>query len=190
MDKACVNIQSLNGYFDADTLKHCLGVSALSLMLCRKLEVSLDDTDLVYISARVHDIGKYFISERVLRKPGKLLKSEWGAISDHAEYGYLLLKELGFNDNICQMVYAHHGLHNVKYKYSLHVEISQKVFNLYPILMICDIIDAMLNKRCYRKINYSIDDVFSEIRKLNEVPSSMLEVTREFITDRWEKGII
>lgn len=190
MDKAYVDIHSLDSYFDADTLKHCLGVSALSLMLCRELEVSLVDTDLVYISARLHDIGKYFISDMVLSKPGKLLNSEWAAIRDHTELGYLLLRELGYDSDICQMVYSHHGLHNIKYRYTIQIDISDRVFRLYPILMVCDIVDAMLNKRSYRDVKYGIDDVFSEIARLNEVPSNMLTIVRKFLYDRWEKGLL
>ena len=62
-------------------------VARYTEVIARGLQLSPDDTaDLVY-AARVHDVGKIFISERILNKPGPLSDEEYRLIRTHPHVG-------------------------------------------------------------------------------------------------------
>jgi diguanylate cyclase (GGDEF)-like protein len=62
-------------------------VARYTEVIARSLGLSSEDTaDLVY-AARVHDVGKIFISERILNKPGPLGEDEFQQVKMHAHVG-------------------------------------------------------------------------------------------------------
>ncbi len=62
-------------------------VARYTEVIARGLRMSSEETaDLVY-AARVHDVGKIFISERILNKPGPLTEDEFQELKSHARVG-------------------------------------------------------------------------------------------------------
>ncbi len=62
-------------------------VARYTAVLARALELSPEQTaDLVY-AARVHDVGKIFVAERILNKPGPLTDEEFQQVRMHAHAG-------------------------------------------------------------------------------------------------------
>ncbi len=62
-------------------------VARYAEVIARALGLSSEDTaDLVY-AARVHDVGKIFVSERILNKPGPLGEDEFQQVKMHAHVG-------------------------------------------------------------------------------------------------------
>ena len=62
-------------------------VARYTEVIARALGLSSEDTaDLVY-AARVHDVGKIFVSERILNKPGPLGEDEFQQVKMHAHVG-------------------------------------------------------------------------------------------------------
>jgi len=62
-------------------------VARYTEVIARSLGLSSDETaDLVY-AARVHDVGKIFVSERILNKPGPLGEDEFIQVKMHAHVG-------------------------------------------------------------------------------------------------------
>lgn len=65
--------------------------------------------DEVEFSARMHDIGKYFIAPSVLLKPGPLDEEERAIVSLHSVYGSTIISVLpGMTDTIRHAVLYHH----------------------------------------------------------------------------------
>jgi diguanylate cyclase (GGDEF)-like protein len=62
-------------------------VARYTEVVARGLRLSSDETaDLVY-AARVHDVGKIFVSEHILNKPGPLTDDEFRQLRSHARVG-------------------------------------------------------------------------------------------------------
>ena len=70
-----------------------------------KSEVNLKD---LQEAAMFHDYGKALIPEKILNKEGKLDKREKEIMELHSELGYELLKGVGVNQNVLQMIKYHH----------------------------------------------------------------------------------
>ena len=58
------------GSLDVFTRKHCENVAAITCRLCEYLHLPKNFTEYCTICAYLHDIGKIFIPQEVLQKPG------------------------------------------------------------------------------------------------------------------------
>ena len=87
---------------------HGEAVARYSEILGRALGMSAEETaDLVY-AARVHDVGKIFIPERILNKAGPLTEKEFFLVKMHAGVGGEILATLPGNDMMQKAVEHHH----------------------------------------------------------------------------------
>lgn len=107
-------------------------------------ELSFD----LLIAAELHDIGKYYIPEYVLNAARPLLPTERCVVDMHAYYGYLKLKELGYSDRVAQIVMLHHGKDRVPDLDK--IQLCSGVEEVYQILIVADIYDAVTSNRPYR----------------------------------------
>lgn len=107
-------------------------------------ELSFD----LLIAAELHDIGKYYIPEYVLNAARPLLPTERCVVDMHAYYGYLKLKELGYSDRVAQIVMLHHGKDKVPDLDK--IQLCSGVEEVYQILIVADIYDAVTSNRPYR----------------------------------------
>jgi HD-GYP domain-containing protein (c-di-GMP phosphodiesterase class II) len=64
-------------------------------------------TDLVY-SARVHDVGKLFVPERILNKPGPLTDEEFYLTKIHARMGAEIVGTIPGSERMRKAVEHHH----------------------------------------------------------------------------------
>ncbi len=77
-------------------------------MIARALGLSAEETaDLVY-AARVHDVGKIFVSERILNKPGPLTDSEFQQVKMHAQIGAEIVATIPHSAMMRDAVEHHH----------------------------------------------------------------------------------
>jgi diguanylate cyclase (GGDEF)-like protein len=83
-------------------------VARYTEILARALHLPPDETaDLVY-AARVHDVGKIFVPERILNKPGPLSDDEFFLVKMHARVGAEIVGVLPHSGMMRQAVEAHH----------------------------------------------------------------------------------
>jgi len=62
----------------------------------------------VYLAAALHDLGKLATPNAVLDKPGKLIDSEFRAITSHVRDTYSLLSGISGFEEICHWASNHH----------------------------------------------------------------------------------
>ena len=62
-------------------------VARYSEVLARARELSSDETAGLVYAARVHDVGKIFVPEQILNKPGPLSDEEFSLLRSHAHVG-------------------------------------------------------------------------------------------------------
>jgi HD-GYP domain-containing protein (c-di-GMP phosphodiesterase class II) len=99
--------------------------------------------------ALVHDIGKLSVPDSVLKKPGPLTDEEFALIKRHPESGDRLLAELGFGNDVRQLVRDHHErLDGSGYP---HGTAGSAISLDVRILTVCDVYDALISTRVYRE---------------------------------------
>jgi len=83
-------------------------VARYSEVIARALGLSAEETaDLVY-AARVHDVGKIFISEQILNKPGPLNDEEFFHLKMHANVGAEIVGTIPHSDMMREAIEHHH----------------------------------------------------------------------------------
>jgi HD-GYP domain-containing protein (c-di-GMP phosphodiesterase class II) len=83
-------------------------VARYTEVIARALGLSSEETaDLVY-AARVHDVGKIFIPERVLNKPGPLTDDEFQQVKMHAHVGAEIVGTIPDSDMMREAIEHHH----------------------------------------------------------------------------------
>jgi diguanylate cyclase (GGDEF)-like protein len=83
-------------------------VARYSEVLARALGLSSDETaDLVY-AARIHDVGKIFVPEHILNKPGPLGDDEYLQVRMHAHAGAEIVGTIPHSDLMREAIEHHH----------------------------------------------------------------------------------
>jgi putative nucleotidyltransferase with HDIG domain len=99
--------------------------------------------------ALVHDIGKLSVPDAILKKPANLDPDEFEVIKRHPEYGFRMLRELGFGESIRRLVLDHHErLDGTGYPRKLG---GPAISLDARILAVCDVYDALISNRVYRE---------------------------------------
>jgi HD-GYP domain-containing protein (c-di-GMP phosphodiesterase class II) len=135
---------------DLITFAHLLNVSILSMFFASKKGFAKDDTLDIGIAALFHDIGKIAISKQILKKESKLTDKEFDKMKDHTTMGTEILIGYVSTFGILPAVVAfeHHmrydssGYPKVPYPQPLHIASL--------IVSICDVYDALAQKRSYK----------------------------------------
>lgn len=146
---------------DKNYILHLLRVAKLTKSVCKIYFHNESIANTGFFAGLTHDVGKLMIDDKILNKAGKLTTEEFEIIKKHTNYTYELLKEVGLND------YAYIGLHHHEqyngkgYPKSLK---GKDIPLLSRIVAICDVFDAMTNKRIYRKNVFSLDATLEYIR--------------------------
>ncbi len=81
-------------------------------LICRKIGeefgLSSEEVKSLGVAGEMHDIGKIFVDESILKKGGELDQIEWIQIKKHPEVGYRLLGATIEYHAIADFVLAHH----------------------------------------------------------------------------------
>jgi len=132
---------------------------------------ALDDRfiSLLYTLAPMHDIGKIIISDRILKKPGKLTPEEFEQMKKHAAVGGTVVREvldgitdetyLAFAADIA--TYHHERWDGTGYPMGL---VGEEIPLSARIMAIADVFDALVSERCY-KLPMSTDEAFAVIER-------------------------
>ena len=136
---------------DLVTFVHLLNVTLLAMFFGSKLMFSKDDVLDLGIAALYHDVGKLYISLKVIQKKSKLSDSEFLQVRNHPILGARILE--GYKDALgilpIVVCYEHHLRHDMTgYPRSPY---ARKPHPASMIVSICDVYDALALKRSYKK---------------------------------------
>ena len=150
--------------FDNYTYEHSIDTAVIALIIGKRLSLNREKLRQIAMGEFLHDIGKIFIDEKIINKPGKLTTEEYEQVKLHTTYGYELLKDI---ENIeaasAHIAYQHHERQDGKgyprglrgnnkldrgiITYSDH----GKMIMIAEIAAIADFYDACISDRPYRK---------------------------------------
>jgi putative nucleotidyltransferase with HDIG domain len=128
------------------------------------VELGLSDEQLEFLqyAALLHDIGKIGIDEKILCKPGKLNKAEWGTVRNHPLMGANIIEPIELFSEILPFVVHHHEAFDGE-GYPRGLKDSEIPYGA-RIITVADAFDAMTSDRPYRKA-YSVSAALEEIRE-------------------------
>ena len=107
-----------------------------------------DMIEIIHQAARLHDVGKIGIPERVLNKAGSLTDEECEMIKGHVEASIDIIRHLPSLDYVIPAVIGHHERYDGKgYPDGL---CGEEIPMEARIIAVADAYDAMSSRRSYR----------------------------------------
>ena len=149
-------------YRDNETGLHIVRMSVASAALGRAIGLSPAECDLILNAAPMHDIGKIGIPDRILLKPGPLDADEWVLMKRHPAIGAELLS--GSTSELMQMAETIAHCHHEKWDGSGYPRglAGEAIPLAARIVAVCDVFDALLSKRPYKKA-WTVDQALEEL---------------------------
>ncbi|RSK25983.1 diguanylate cyclase [Bacillus sp. HMF5848] len=127
-------------------------------------KININEVDKVNIlkGAWLHDIGKLFISNEILRKSSNLSESEYSIVKEHVQSGVHLIQKFNISvKGINAIKYHHERWDGAGYPDGVKGEMTPIEGR---VLQLADAFSAMTVKRVYRKVN-DLDSAILEIKK-------------------------
>ena len=151
-------------YRDDQTGTHTWRVGYLSRLLAQELSAERRFVDLIGLAARLHDVGKIGIPDRVLLKPGALDDDEFSLMKAHTTIGARLLS--GGHTALVIMAESialnhHEAWDGSGYPNGLA---GEQIPRSGRIVAVADVFDALTHSRTYKK-GWTEDESFAEIER-------------------------
>lgn len=132
-----------------DDIRHGIRVANYSVEIAKKINLPSDKIQDLYISGLFHDIGKAYINQTILNKPGALTDKERKVIEQHPIHSYNEIISMGYTEDIALNILHHHenwnGTGYPKGLKGLTIPIGARILKL------SDVFDALTMERPYRK---------------------------------------
>ncbi|OIR02472.1 cyclic di-GMP phosphodiesterase response regulator RpfG [mine drainage metagenome] len=134
---------------DEDTADHVRRVQYYTEALAVEMGVTPDNAAHMGVMSILHDIGKMYIPDVILKKPGKLDPSEWEIMKRHAEFGVRILGDNPFYEIAREIAACHHeNIDGSGYPKGLKgdaIPLSARIAKT------ADIFDALTSRRPYKE---------------------------------------
>jgi len=148
VDEMITNWVKLLDQRDKETEEHTERVAWLAVKLAEKIGVSPEDQWNIYRGALLHDVGKIFIPNEILFKPGSLSDDEWTIMKMHPVIVNELLTRFSIPENVLEIPHFHHEKWDgTGYPNNLtedEIPLPARIF------AVVDVWDALLSDRPYR----------------------------------------
>ena len=132
-------------------------------------EINKDYIKLLAMLSPMHDVGKILVSDKILRKPGRLTPEEFEEIKKHASSGGDIVRDI-LND-ISDEKYVNFAIDIATYHHErwdgkgYPMGLKEKEIPLSArIMAIADVFDALVSKRCYKE-PMEIEEAFKTIQE-------------------------
>ena len=149
MENRLETVKEIFNRLDSTTFNHSVRVMALAM---EYEEYAGLDHNILSQAALVHDIGKVYVSNKILDKIGRLSKLEHLLVDLHPYIGYSMLKERGIREDIARIVLYHHGFKPPMLS-EVSMEYEDKGFVNYAsqVLRTIDAFEALTSDRPYHR---------------------------------------
>lgn len=135
---------------DNYTYLHSIAVCTLMICIARHRGLEREEVRMLGIAGLLHDIGKISISDKILKKPGRLTDEEFASVKSHPVKGYELIKDLPDIPAAALDVCLHHHekIDGSGYPYG-HAE--DAISFAARLGAVCDVFDALTSHRSYKE---------------------------------------
>jgi hypothetical protein len=146
---------------DPSTYRHSLRVAGYVDELARALKLPFSEIDRLRWAGRLHDLGKVAVDASLLRKPGRLDRTEWAAMRRHPRLSARLLQRFEFVSAQAHAVELHHERMDGGGYYGVGGDDLPLASHF---LIVADSFDAMITDRPYRR-GLSREEALAEIER-------------------------
>jgi len=175
---------------DHYTEGHCERVAKYSYHLCNEMNLSRAKSEKIISIAKIHDIGKIYVDDDILRSSDNLRSEEYEEIKRHTKYGYQLLKDIDLiNDELDVILYHHERWDGRGYPEGLK---GEKIPVGARILAVTDSLDVMITGRSY-KPPMKKEEIIAELEKCAggqfdpEIAEKMIKLIKDgFFDDKFK----
>lgn len=183
-------VKALSGAVDAKdtyTNGHSLRVAEYSRELARRMGLSREMQDDIYMMGLLHDVGKIGVPDAIINKPARLTDDEYEVIKNHPVMGARILKNINDFPKLITGARWHHERYDGK-GYPDGIA-GEDIPVEARIIAIADAYDAMSSRRSYRDV-LPQDIVRSEIENgtgtqfdpaLTEIALSMIDDDKDYL---------
>jgi putative two-component system response regulator len=134
---------------DEDTADHVRRVQHYTEALAIEMGVTPENAAHMGVMSILHDIGKMYIPDVILKKPSKLDPSEWEIMKRHTEFGVRILGDNPFYEIAREITACHHeNIDGSGYPKGLkgdEIPLSARIAKA------ADIFDALTSRRPYKE---------------------------------------
>lgn len=133
---------------DDYTEGHCERVAEYTRDICKEMDISIGRTERIVNMAKIHDIGKINVDDRILKSSELLTANEFQKMKKHSKYGYEILKDIDIMKTDLRIILHHHEHFDGKgYPEGLK---GEDIPLGARILCVCDAFDVMSTGRSYK----------------------------------------
>jgi len=144
---------------------HSDRVAKYCVMIGKKFNLSAEDLNMIRDAAKLHDLGKIGVTDKVLKKEGPLTHEEMEMMKRHCEIGEGIIRPIRSLKGLCDPVRHHHEkLDGSGYPDRLK---AGDISLITRILTVADIFDALTSERSYRGA-FTPEKAFEELRKMKD----------------------
>jgi HD-GYP domain-containing protein (c-di-GMP phosphodiesterase class II) len=145
---------------DNYTFQHSIDVTIMGMVLARRAGWDAERQRAFGIGCILHDIGKIFIDQAILNKPGQLSDEEFAMVKTHPGVGYELIKAIAPNLGVLapQVALQHHEREDgrgyprgLKGDNTLGQNKAGMIHEFGSLCAVADVYDALTSDRCYRR---------------------------------------
>jgi len=180
-----------DGHIERSALYLEILINAMISLGIYKSELSRWDLAMVVSAARLHDVGKLYIPEAILNKPGTLTEEEFETIKTHASEGEKIIDKMIKQTGEAEFLhsaklvagYHHERWDGTGYPYGLKEQVIPLPGRLFAII---DVYDALTSERPYR-MEYTheeaVDIIMSEAEKRfdPQIAEVFYKINRQFM---------
>ncbi len=150
--------------YDLNTFVHIVNVSILAMYFCSRLGFSQNDVLDIGIAGLFHDIGKLYISRKIIGKEDKLTSEELEKVKSHSILGAEILLKYANAAGVLPVIVAFE--HHLKYDLTGYPKLAfpRKSNTASLIISICDVYDALSQRRSYKN-EYPPDMIYDFMSK-------------------------
>ncbi len=167
---------------DHYTEGHCERVANYTYILCNELGLSNSKIERIVNMAKIHDIGKIYVDDQVLKSETILSPEEFEVMKKHSFYGYELLKNIDLLKKDLDIILHHHE-HYDGTGYPDGIKGKEIPYGA-RVLSVGDAFDVMTTGRSYKPA-LSKDEVIEEFKECSggqfdpEITRVMINLIKE-----------
>lgn len=127
---------------------HTKLLAGLSLEVAKTMNLSETEIAEIETAANLSQIGKMFVDNEILTKPGKLTDEEMAAMEEHVEHAYRILKDIDIAEGVLMAIYQMNERIDGS-GYPKHLKYDEIILPA-RILSALNVFCAMIRPRAYR----------------------------------------